>query len=87
MIFFKLFLPLALSASPIYSGLTFCYWASIQLISLSDCVTEWPPDRHILSSLELEVIIIQILHFRIPVVDLLGATFSFQVTNKYDCQS
>lgn len=77
------------SISAIYSWLTFCYWAPIQplslCLSLSGSVTEWPLDRHIPSSPGSEVIIMPTLHFRIPIVNPLGA--SFQVANEYVCQS
>lgn len=72
------------SVSAIYSGLTFCSRASIQALSLSGSATKWPPDHHIPSSLELEVIIMQTLHFRIATVDPPGAAYSFQVAYEYD---
>lgn len=66
--------------SAIYSGLTFCYWAPIQALTLSlarSLVIDIP------SSLESEVIIMPTLHLRIPIDNPRGASFLLVV----HCQS
>jgi len=63
--------------SAIYRGLTLCSWALVQALLLRS-VTEWPPDRHIPSSLELEVTIIMTSILNRPPLTLQGPHSHFR---------